>query len=157
MFNSTGPQILRAVSVAAAAFARNTHLLTEFMTSPVSGPGTESLLYECTGMPLVASVCGASRILGVRSAVGVVENHCSGLETRFNGEVAHAAAGMSRQQADQIVKLAVTNYLPQLETKPVGLPFEKVYDLDTIRPRQGWVDVYDKVKEQVSNWGLLLR
>jgi methylamine--corrinoid protein Co-methyltransferase len=34
------------------------------LTPPVSGPGTESLLYECVGMALVASVCGASRILG---------------------------------------------------------------------------------------------
>jgi methylamine--corrinoid protein Co-methyltransferase len=155
-FNSTAPQILRAVSVAAAAFARNTHLLTEFMTSPVSGPGTESLLYECVGMALVASSCGASRILGVRSAVGVVENHCSGLETRFNGEVAHAAAGMGRSQADQIVRLALARYLPLLETKPIGLPFEKVYNPETVQPQKIWTDVYDKVKEQVSKWGVPL-
>jgi methylamine--corrinoid protein Co-methyltransferase len=155
-FNSTAPQILRAVSVAAAAFARNTHLLTEFMTSPVSGPGTESLLYECAGMALVASACGASRVLGVRSAVGVVQNHCSGLETRFNGEVARAAAGMSRLQADQIVRLALAQYLPLLESKPIGLPFEQVYDLETVRPKKSWMEVYDKVKEQVSNWGLAL-
>jgi methylamine--corrinoid protein Co-methyltransferase len=155
-FNSTAPQILRAVSVAAAAFSRNTHLLTEFMTSPVGGPGTETLLYECAGMALVASVCGASRILGVRSAVGVVENHCSGLEARFNGEVAHAAAGMSRQQADQIAKLAVASYLPQLQDKPLGLPFEEVYDLETVQPRQEWLAVYHKVKQQVSSWGLPL-
>ncbi len=155
-FNSTAPQILRAVSVAAAAFARNTHLLTEFMTSPASGPGTESLLYECIGMATVASVCGASRVLGVRSAVCVVENHCTGLESRFNGEVAHAAAGLSREQADQIVKQAISKYLPILDTKPIGLPFEKVYDMDTIRPLQSWLDIYDKVKEEVSDWGLLL-
>jgi methylamine--corrinoid protein Co-methyltransferase len=153
-FNSTAPQLLRAVSVAAAAFARNTHLLTEFMTSPVSGPGTESLYYECTAMATVASVCGASRVLGVRSAVGVVENHCTGLETRFNGEVAHAAAGMSRAQADQIVKNAVNAYMPHLESKPIGLPFDKVYDPETVQPRKEWLDVYDKVKEQVSSWGL---
>ncbi|PWB53937.1 MAG: hypothetical protein C3F13_08530 [Anaerolineales bacterium] len=155
-FNSTAPQILRAVSVAAAAFARNTHLLTEFMTSPVSGPGTESLLYECTAMATVASACGASRVLGVRSAVGVVENHCTGLETRFNGEVAHAAAGLSRSQADEIVKRAVSAYLPQVESKPVGLPFNDVYDLQTVQPKQAWLDVYNKVKEQVSDWRLPL-
>ncbi|NJD58638.1 MAG: monomethylamine:corrinoid methyltransferase [Anaerolineae bacterium] len=155
-FNSTAPQILRAVSVAAAAFARNTHLLTEFMTSPVSGPGTESLLYECTAMATVASACGASRVLGVRSAVGVVENHCTGLETRFNGEVAHAAAGLSRSQADEIVKRAVSAYLPQVESKPVGLPFNDVYDLQTVQPKQAWLDVYNKVKEQVSDWKLPL-
>jgi methylamine--corrinoid protein Co-methyltransferase len=156
LFNSTGPQILRAVSVAAAAFARNTHLLTEFMTSPVSGPGTESLLYECVGMAMVASVCGASRILGVRSAVGVVENHCTGLETRFNGEVAQAAAGMSRSDADEIVKQAVAAYLPSFESKPVGLPFVKVYDPNTIQPNEAWLGVYEKVKEQVSSWGMPL-
>ncbi len=153
-FNSTGPQILRAVSVVATAFARNTHLLTEFMTSPVSGPGTETLLYECTAMPLVASVCGASRVLGVRSAVGVVENHCTGLETRFNGEVAHAAAGMSREQADAIARLAVANYQPQLLSKPIGLPFDKLYDIDTVRPFKAWTDLYDIVKQQVAAWGL---
>jgi methylamine---corrinoid protein Co-methyltransferase len=153
-FNSTAPQILRAVSVAAAAFARNTHLLTEFMTSPVSGPGTESLLYECTAMATVASTCGASRVLGVRSAVGIVENHCTGLETRFNGEIAHAAAGMSRSDADEIVKQAVAAYLPQLEAKPVGLPFDHIYDFQTVKPKQAWLDMYHKVKEQVSNWGL---
>jgi methylamine--corrinoid protein Co-methyltransferase len=156
MFNSTAPQLLRAVSVAAAAFARNTHLLTEFMTSPVGGPGTDTLLYECTAMALVASVCGASRVLGVRSAVGVVENHCTGLETRFNGEVAHAAAGMSRAQADDIVKLAIEKYQPQLESKPIGLPFNQVYNLETIQPTQAWVDIYSRVKEQVSGWGLQL-
>ncbi len=155
-FNSTAPQILRAVSVAAAAFARNTHLLTEFMTSPVSGPGTESLLYECTAMATVASACGASRVLGVRSAVGIVENHCTGLETRFNGEIAHAAAGMSRSDADKIVKKAVAAYLPQLETKPIGLPFDQLYDRETVQPEQAWLDVYYKVKDEVSNWGLAL-
>jgi methylamine--corrinoid protein Co-methyltransferase len=155
-FNSTAPQILRAVSVAAAAFARNTHLLTEFMSSPVGGPGTDTLLYECTAMALVASVCGASRILGVRSAVGVEENHCSGLETRFNGEVARAAAGMSRVQADQIAKLAVEKYLPHLQSKPIGLPFDEVYDLDTLHPTKAWMEVYDQVREQVTKWGLPL-
>lgn len=155
-FNSTAPQILRAVSVAAAAFARNTHLLTEFMTSPVSGPGTPTLLYECTAMAMVASVCGASRVLGVRSAVGVVENHCSGLETRFNGEVAHAAAGLTRAQADQMVKLAIASYLPHLDAKPMGLPFEEVYDLETVRPKAIWTDVYEQVREQLFHWGLPL-
>jgi hypothetical protein len=84
----------------------------------------------------------------------VVENHCSGLEARLNGEVAHAAAGMSRQQADEIVKRVVENYLPQLQDKPVGHPFESVYDLDTVQPCDEWLAMYHKVKEQLSSWGL---
>lgn len=156
-FNSTDPEILRAVSAACTALNRNTHLLTEFMTSPVSGPCTESLLYECVGMATVGSVCGASRMLGVRSAVGVVENHCTGLEARFNGEVAHAAAGMSREQVDGIVKQAVAKYQPVLGTKPVGMPFSQAYDPLTVRPNVEWQAIYDRVKEEVAGWGLPLR
>ncbi len=155
-FNSTAPDILRAVSAACAALNRNTHLLTEFMTSPVSGPGTDTLLYECVAMATVASVCGADRVLGVRSAVGVVENHCTGLEARFNGEVAHAAAGLSREQAEQIVQQAVAKYAPVLDQKPVGISFPEAYDLLTLRPKSHWQAIYERVKEEVAGWGLPL-
>jgi methylamine--corrinoid protein Co-methyltransferase len=154
--NSTFPDIMRAISVVAATTSRNSHLLSEFMTSPVSGPGTESLLYECVAMATVVSVCGASRALGVRSGVGVVENHCTGLETRFNGEVAHAAAGLSCEQADEIVRKAIAEYQPVMDKKPVGIPFSEAYDLENVQPTAEWMRVYEKVKEDVMGWGLPL-
>jgi methylamine--corrinoid protein Co-methyltransferase len=155
--NSTFPDIIRAISVVAAATSRNSHLLSEFMTSPVSGPGTESLLYECVAMATVVSACGASRVLGVRSGVGVVENHCTGLETRFNGEVAHAAAGMSREQADEIVQKAIAKYQPVMDQKPVGMPFSKAYNAESMQPTAEWMEVYERVKENVIGWGLPLK
>jgi methylamine--corrinoid protein Co-methyltransferase len=155
--NSTFPDIIRAISVVAAATSRNSHLLSEFMTSPVSGPGTESLLYECVAMATVVSACGASRVLGVRSGVGVVENHCTGLETRFNGKVAHAAAGMSREQADEIVQKAIAKYQPVMDQKPVGIPFSEAYNAESMQPTAEWMEVYERVKENVIGWGLPLK
>jgi len=155
-FNSTAPQILRAVSAACTAVNRNSKMLIEFMTSPVSGPMTESLLYECVGMAMVGSTCGASRLLGVRSAVGVEPDHCSGLEARFNGEVAQAAAGMTRAQADEIIRQAVAQYEPLLSTKPIGLPFDQVYDPIRVQPVAAWQAMAEKVKEQLFQWGLPL-
>lgn len=152
--NSTHTDIMRAVSVSAATLARNTHLLTEFMTSPVSGPCTDSLLYECVAMATVASTCGASRVLGVRSGVGVVENHCTGLEARFNGEVAHVAAGLGRADADGVVKKAVTKYESVMDKKPTGVPFSEAYDLVTLSPNDAWQGIYDRIKEEVYGWGL---
>ena len=154
--NSTFPDIMRAISVVAAATSRNSHLLSEFMTSPVSGPGTHSLLYECVAMATVVSACGASRALGVRSGVGVVENHCTGLETRFNGEVARAAAGLSREQADEIVQKAIARYQPVMDQKPVGIPFSEAYDVESMQPTTGWLDVYKRVQDEVFGWGLPL-
>ena len=153
-FNSTDPEIMRAASAAMQALARNTHLLTELMTSPVGGPGTETVLYESLAMATVASVSGASRALGVRSAAGVVRDHVTGLETRFNGEVARAAAGLNRAQADGIVRKAVEKYQPLLATRPVGVSFTEAYDPVALQPGAEWLSVYNKVKEQAHAWGL---
>jgi len=155
--NSTFPDIMRAISVVSSAVSRNSHLLSEFMTSPVSGPGTESLLYECVAMATVISACGGSRALGVRSGVGVVENHCSGLETRFNGQVAHAAAGLSRTQADEIVRKAIAKYQPVMDQKPVGIPFSQAYDVEYMQPTAEWTQIYEQVKDEVIGWGLPLK
>lgn len=155
-FNSTDPEIMRAASVAIQALARHSHLLTELMTSPVGGPGTDTVLYECLAMATVASVCGASRVLGVRSAVGVVRDHVTGLETRFNGEVARAAAGLSRAQADAIVRKAVEKYEPLLDRQPVGVSFVDAYDPATVQPQPSWLATYQTVKEQAHGWGMPL-
>ncbi|MFC2029607.1 monomethylamine:corrinoid methyltransferase [Chloroflexota bacterium] len=154
LFNDTAPQILRTVSVSTAAISRNSPLLSVVMTSPVGGPGTETLLYECVAMATTATVCGAANLLGVRSAVGVIPNHCSGLEGRFNGEIGHAAAGLTREEANGIVEKAVAQYEPVMDTKPVGKPFWEVYDPLTIQPTDEWLAIYDKVKAQSASWGL---
>ena len=86
--------------------------------------------------------------------MGVGENHCTGLETRFNGKVAHAAAGLSREQADEIVQKAIAQYQPVMDQKPVGIAFSEAYDLENMQPKPEWMDIYNKVKEEVGGWGL---
>ena len=154
LFNTTGPELMRAQSASTAAMSRNSHLITVLSTSPAGGPGTETLLYECLAMGVLSSVSGVSVSQGVRSAVGVVENHVSGLEERFNAEASIAAAGMSREQADEIVKKAMAEYEPHMGAKPVGQPFWEVYDVLTLEPTAEWLGTYEKVKEQAIAWGL---
>lgn len=156
LFNTTGRGIMRAQSVSTAAISRNSPLMTVVTTSPAGGPGTEALLYECLAMGTLGSVCGVSLAQGVRSAVGVVESHVSGLEERFNAEVSHAAAGMSRDQADEIVRRALEQYEPLVGTKPAGRPFWEVYDVVTLEPTADWLGTYHRVREQAIAWGLPL-
>jgi methylamine---corrinoid protein Co-methyltransferase len=153
-FSDTAPQILRLVSAVTATIARNTPMLFTVMTSPEGGPGTDSLLYECVAMATTASACGASQLLGVRSAVGVVAHHSSGLEARFNAEVGIAAAALSREEANAIVEKAVAKYEPLMGSKPIGQPFSEVYDMNKLVPLPAWLDVYDRVKEDAASWGL---
>jgi methylamine---corrinoid protein Co-methyltransferase len=147
-------KVLRPISVGISALSRNSPLMTDVMTQPIGGPVTDVLLQECVALATTATVCGASRTLGVRSATGIYENHCTGLEGRFNGEVAHAATKLTRAEADEIVKKAVAAYEPQIPSKPFGKPFQEAYDPVKIKPTDEWQKIYDDVKEQAFGWGL---
>lgn len=153
-FNDTGRQVMQATSLSLQALARNSHLMTNMTVSPVSGPGTKTLLYECVAFTTMCTVSGISRILGPRSACGTVQDHVSGLEARFNGQVAHAATHLNREKADEIVQRALSLYEHLQDKKPVGLPFQQVYNLQSNQPAGEWLDLYEEVVDESIQWGL---
>jgi methylamine--corrinoid protein Co-methyltransferase len=156
-FNDTGREIMQATSLSLQALARNCHLMTNMTVSPVGGPGTKTLLYECVAYTTMCTVSGISRILGPRSACGTVQDHVSGLEARFNGQIAQAAARITRQQADEIVQRALHLYEHLQDKKPIGRPFQEVYDLETVQPTREWLNLTDEVLNEVAGWGLPIR
>ncbi|MBN1266678.1 MAG: monomethylamine:corrinoid methyltransferase [Anaerolineales bacterium] len=152
--SDTAPEIIWSIGMSVQAMSRNTPFMLDVLTSPVGGPGTKTLLYECAAVATTSTVSGAARLIGVRSAVGKISGHVSGLEARFNGEIGHAAAGMSREQANEIVKKAVASYKDQLDKEPYGKNFPEVYDLHTLKPKDEWQKMYDEVKEEMFKLGL---
>lgn len=151
---NTTPEILWATSLAIQALSRNTHLLTVVVITPVAGPGTKMLLYETAAMTAVATTSGTTRIMGPRSAAGTVPGHCSGLEARFMGEVAHACAGMTREQASRGVKQLVAKYQDRLGADDVrGKRFDEVYHLHSLKPTSEWLGIYDEVKDELAGLG----
>ncbi len=155
----TAPELIWAASAVQNAVSRNTHLCTTVMTSPVSGPCTKSLLYECAAMAGGATVSGAARIDGVRSAVGVEILHVSGLEVRFNGEIAHAVAnsGITRKEMNELIKEFEKGYVPVIDKKPIGKSFLECYDPIKIEPTQEWLDIYGEVRDHVERLGLSMK
>jgi hypothetical protein len=152
--NDTTPEILQAISVAQQAMARNSNMLTDVVNTPVGGPGTKTLLYETAAMAITATVSGACGMLGPRSAVGTTPGHCSGLESRFGAEVAHAAAGMSRQEADGLVRQLIDRYRDDLDKRPIGKHFSEVYDVQMVKPKEEWLATYEEVKGELRQMGL---
>ena len=108
-------------------------------------------------MATAATVSGTARIDGVRSAVGVEILHVTGLEARFNGEIAHAAAGVSRKDANEMIKEFQKHYVPLLDKKPIGKSFLEAYDPIRVEPTQEWLDIYGKVKDEVERIGLKMK
>lgn len=143
-----------AQSLAFQALAKNTDLLIASMNKPASGPGTKSILYENAALTIANVVSGLSVVESSMSASGVNVQHASGLDSKICGEVAHAAAGMDRELGNEIVKNLAELYEPVLKEKPIGKPFDEVYDVERIRPIPEWQGMYDEVKNELVNMGL---
>lgn len=154
---NTTPEILWGTSLFTQALSRNTPFMIVVVITPVSGPGLKSLFLETAAMALTATVSGAARIMGPRSAAGTVPGHCSGLEARFMGEIGQAAAGLSREEANRIVQQIVPDYAALLNTDIKGERFDKVYDLDALKPTSEWLAAYDEAKERFAALGLPLK
>ncbi len=150
---STTPQIW-AQSLAFQALSRNTNLILASMNKPASGPGTKSILYENSALTIANVASGISVVESSMSASGVNHKHASGLDSKICGEVAHAAQGMERTEANEIVKKLSDLYEPALEKKPIGKPFDEVYDVERIQPTPEWQGLYDEVKNELIGLGL---
>lgn len=72
------------------------------------------------------------------------------------GEVMRAAVGMNREEANDYVMRLHAMYGPELEKKPIGKPFEEVYDPVTVVPTAEWQGMYDEVWQELLDMGLPL-
>jgi hypothetical protein len=145
---------LWAQSLAFQAISRNTSLITASLCKPASGPGTKTLLYECAAFIIAGVVSGLAVPQAAMTATGRHPRHCSGLESKFSAEVARAASKMTRMQANEVVIWLLNKYESVLADAPVGKPFEEVYYLDTIRPREEWQGTYEEVKAELIDYGV---
>ena len=152
----TTPELLWAISVAIQGLSRNTNLLVGALTGPAGGPGTKTMLYENAAFTIASTVSGQAMIEASHSAGGNVPRHVSGLDAKLCGEVAHAVRGMKLEEANALVKQLITIYEPQLNTQPIGMPFEQVYDIDKIEPTSEWQDTYNEVRDELIKMGLPL-
>jgi methylamine--corrinoid protein Co-methyltransferase len=152
----TTQEILWATSLGAQAITRNTNLMMATLAGPASGPGTKTILYENAAFSLMAITSGVSELLSSHSAGGSVPRHGSPLDSMICAEVARSIPGMTRKQANTIVAKLVKLYEPVLPNKPIGKPFEEIYNLDKLEPIPEWQGMYDEVKEELIGYGLPL-
>lgn len=125
---------------------------------PASGCMTKELLYEVAANAIVVTVSGG-HLEGVGSTNGTVPNG-SGLEVRLMGEVGKAVSRMklTRTEANTMVLKLLRRY-EHIFQKPgvsVGLRFDEVYDLKTLKPLPAWQKMYEEVKADLCDLGLPL-
>jgi methylamine--corrinoid protein Co-methyltransferase len=140
-------------SMAGQALARNTPLISVNDLYTRSGLGTPEVLWEIAAGAIVGAVSGLNQH-GVGATCGTKMDHTSGIEARFQAQVAHAALGITRQQANEYVLECLTHYEPTLAKPNPGKPFPELYNTDTLEPGQQWLDIYHQVCLELTQMGL---
>ncbi len=152
---NTTRELLWLISVTAQALSRNTHLLFAVSPFAAAGPCTEMVIYEIVANVIASTVAGAHLNLAAVARNRHPER-ASGMEARIGAEAGHLVArrGITRKQANKIVKLILAQYETQITEAPLGKPFNECYDLDILQPTREYVDLYERVKEKISSFGM---
>ena len=117
---------------------------------------TKMLLYEHSAWVIGAVVSGGSVEVGA-SARGTSLDYTSPMDPLFASEMAHAAAGVSRKEANGIVIALLEKYEDKLREPPIGQKYQECYDVDTGKPNKEFIELYKEVRQEMADqFGLRL-
>jgi hypothetical protein len=153
----TNMHSLFLASLVNQAVARNSRIIATTSHTTTGRPGSEQYVREFSALALTAVTSG-SNVTGPRPAEPLGFNNVSPLMARLFAEASHAAAGMKREEAAEIVANLYGTYKNSLdlEKAPKGQAFEELYDLETLRPTPEHQALYDKLKEELAGLGVPL-
>jgi methylamine--corrinoid protein Co-methyltransferase len=114
---------------------------------------TEMNFYEIANGMITGVVSGGNIEFG---GVGAAKNidHLSPVEPRWASEVAHGTVGLSRVEANEIVKTILPKYEDKLLDPPKGTPFQESHDWGSIEPCQEYHDLYGRIKDELKGYGV---
>ncbi len=149
---NTFPAMIPALSLGFQAISRNTKLMTSSFPRPVGGPCTKTLLYEAAAMAVATVPAGCSILEGIQSAAGRITGHVTGLEAKFLAQVGRASVGLTRAEANELVKRVVPLYADDqnLGEAIQGVPFQEAYDVETVQPLPEWQNMYEETCREIE-------
>ncbi len=154
--NSTAREVLTSVALGCQAVSRNMPFPFFDLGYTAAGTATPQL-YDESAARIITDVVSGAYIETVHPARGNLMDNYSPMEMRFDCEVAHAAAGVSRRDGNEIVKALLARYEPHLANPPEGMRFQDCFNIDTLEPTPEHYDVYSKAKDEMRSLGLGLR
>jgi len=120
--------------------------------------GTYEVLWEAAANAIVAVSSGQHTGPGPSGITGGDDvDMISGVELRMLGEVSRAVTGMTRKQSNEIALKCLAKYEPTLGNPPKGKRMQDLYNFEKLTPNDEWLDMFEKVKLQLREWGVPFR
>ncbi|MBM3294563.1 MAG: monomethylamine:corrinoid methyltransferase [Candidatus Aminicenantes bacterium] len=153
--SNTGREMLWIVSVYSQAIARNTKMPQTSNGFANAGPGTMMLYYETAAHALASTVSGAN-LWEMAPTRNKYHNRGTPLEARLAAEVGYGASlsGMTRIEANKIVKTLLEKYERDIPEAPIGKTFQEMYDVDKAVPRPEAAEQYREAVKELKKMGV---
>jgi methylamine---corrinoid protein Co-methyltransferase len=146
-------QTIWAKSVSVQAMSRNSHFPVFVDHYTAHGPMTELFFYE-NAADVMSSVVSGAHVTSTGSAKGTHVDHFTPFEPRFAGEVAVGAAGMTRGEANEVVKRLLARYEGELAKASPGCTYAQCWDVQRKQPNAEYVELYGSVSKDLAAAGV---
>jgi methylamine--corrinoid protein Co-methyltransferase len=147
---TTSRDVLWVRSVANQAITRHSWLPVANLGYVGAGPATAMALFEVAAW-VTASVVNGGSIEAGGTAKNAHVDHTSPVEPYFAAEVAHAVAGMSRREANHLVKSLLEKYEGHLSDPPIGARVQDCMDLDSGEISSESREIYRAVRRELAD------
>jgi methylamine--corrinoid protein Co-methyltransferase len=154
--SNSSRDLLWVISSMGQAISRNTHLLSLSLNYTAAGPCTPMVLYENSASVISAVASGLSIESG-GVATNKYEDRMTPVEPRIAGEVAHAAAGLKRSEANEVVRKLLPKYESKLANPPLGKSLHECWDAEKRRPTKEYRALISRFKATMGSLGIELR
>ncbi len=146
--SSSVREIMWASNLSSLAISRNMNYYTARYYWNSAGICTEMMFYETAAQAIGDTVCGRDVLLGPVGAKGGVDDHSSGLESRFMSEISQMAAQLTLEEANRVITKVYSKYKNNLKNPPEGKPFDKCYKIRSeydMEPTEEYLSIYRKI------------
>jgi hypothetical protein len=114
---------------------------------------TELFFYE-NAADIASTVASGGHVLSPGVAKASHVDYFTPMEPRFSSEAAQAVTGMTRKEANTLVKKLLGKYEGQLDHPPLGKKYEACWDINRQTPNGEYVDFYQNIKKDLSDVGI---
>ena len=146
--------VLWVVSTSSQAGSRNVPIPIIWLGYMAAGPNTKMYFYEAAAYLLAATTSGADAVKMPTPAKGVKIDASTPMETRFGIEMVKAASRLNRQQANELVIRLLEKYESRIPDAPEGDRYQDCFDVETGKPGEGYLRLYEEVKEELNAIGI---
>lgn len=150
---SSTRDVIWATALSSQAISRNTSVPTLTLAYVAGGPWTESFFYESAAC-IAASVASGVSTQTPHPAKALLPDRVTPLEMQTSVEIQLACTGMTRREANRVVKSLLPKYEEALPTAPVGKTYAECFDLAGGKPRPQYVDFVTRIKKELAGAGI---